>query len=159
MKRWESSETRFGKVSRRSEPCSRGKRPFKVSQTAVDVQILYGQCVNREETQNAFYRAVHHDPRTQYRSNRKNAMEKKTQKIKMPLLNKLSRSPRDSFESEPDSSQSQDDRLNSQKFSNDQKIARMARIWTIFRRNRSSRRDLYLFKNFRTNEKLLNRSN
>ena len=29
MKRWESSETRFGKVSRRSEPCSRGKRPFE----------------------------------------------------------------------------------------------------------------------------------
>ena len=32
MKRRESSETRFGKVSRRSEPSSRGKRPFKVSQ-------------------------------------------------------------------------------------------------------------------------------
>ena len=31
MKRWESSETRFGQVSRRSEPSSRGKRPFKVS--------------------------------------------------------------------------------------------------------------------------------
>ena len=30
MKRWESSETRFGQVSRRSEPSSRGKRPFKV---------------------------------------------------------------------------------------------------------------------------------
>ena len=28
----ESSETRFGKVSRRSEPSSRGKRPFKVSE-------------------------------------------------------------------------------------------------------------------------------
>ena len=31
IKCWESSETRFGKVSRRSEPSSRGKRPFKVS--------------------------------------------------------------------------------------------------------------------------------
>ena len=30
MKCWESSETRFGKVSGRSEPSSRGKRPFKV---------------------------------------------------------------------------------------------------------------------------------
>ena len=30
MKRWESSETRFGQVSRRSEPSSRGKRPFEV---------------------------------------------------------------------------------------------------------------------------------
>ena len=30
MKCWESSETRFGQVSRRSEPSSRGKRPFKV---------------------------------------------------------------------------------------------------------------------------------
>ena len=30
MKRWESSETRFGQVSRRSEPSSGGKRPFKV---------------------------------------------------------------------------------------------------------------------------------
>ena len=29
MKRRESSETRFGKVSRRSEPSSRGKRPFE----------------------------------------------------------------------------------------------------------------------------------
>ena len=32
MKRRESPETRFGKVSRRSEPSSRGKRPFKVSE-------------------------------------------------------------------------------------------------------------------------------
>ena len=31
MKRRESSETRFGKVSCQSEPCSRGKRPFEVS--------------------------------------------------------------------------------------------------------------------------------
>ena len=31
MKSCKSSETRFAKVSRRSEPCSRGKRPFKVS--------------------------------------------------------------------------------------------------------------------------------
>ena len=31
MKRWESSEKRFGKVSRQSEPSSRGKRPFEVS--------------------------------------------------------------------------------------------------------------------------------
>ena len=31
MKCWGSSETRFGKVSRRSEPSSRVKRPFKVS--------------------------------------------------------------------------------------------------------------------------------
>ena len=31
MKRRESPETRFGKVSRRSEPSSRGKRPFEVS--------------------------------------------------------------------------------------------------------------------------------
>ena len=31
MKRWKSSETRFGKFSRRSELCLRGKRPFKVS--------------------------------------------------------------------------------------------------------------------------------
>ena len=31
IKCWGSSETRFGKVSRRSEPSSRGKRPFKVS--------------------------------------------------------------------------------------------------------------------------------
>ena len=30
MKRRESSETRFPKVSRQSELCSRGKRPFKV---------------------------------------------------------------------------------------------------------------------------------
>ena len=30
MKCRESSETRFGQVSRRSEPSSRGKRPFKV---------------------------------------------------------------------------------------------------------------------------------
>ena len=29
MKRWESSETRFGKVWQDSEPCSRGKRQFK----------------------------------------------------------------------------------------------------------------------------------
>ena len=34
MKRWESSETRFGQVSRRSEPSSRGKWPFKVSEIA-----------------------------------------------------------------------------------------------------------------------------
>ena len=32
MKSCKSSETRFAKVSRRPEPCSRGKRPFKVSQ-------------------------------------------------------------------------------------------------------------------------------
>ena len=31
MKCRESSETRFGKVSRQSEPCSRGKRPFEIS--------------------------------------------------------------------------------------------------------------------------------
>ena len=30
IKCWESSETRFPKFSRRSEPCLRGKRPFKV---------------------------------------------------------------------------------------------------------------------------------
>ena len=30
MKRRELSETRFGQVSRPSEPCSRGKWPFKV---------------------------------------------------------------------------------------------------------------------------------
>ena len=30
MKCGESSETRFGKVSGRTEPCFRGKRPFKV---------------------------------------------------------------------------------------------------------------------------------
>ena len=36
MKRWESSETRFGRVSRRSEPCSRGKRPFEVSKNFRD---------------------------------------------------------------------------------------------------------------------------
>ena len=35
MKRRESSETRFGKVSWRSEPCLRGKRPFEISETAV----------------------------------------------------------------------------------------------------------------------------
>ena len=29
-KRWESSETRFGKVSGQTEPSSGGKRPFKV---------------------------------------------------------------------------------------------------------------------------------
>ena len=33
MKRWESSETRFGKVSCRLEPCWKGKQPFKVSKT------------------------------------------------------------------------------------------------------------------------------
>ena len=31
MKSCKSSETRFAKVSRRSEPCSGGKRPFEVS--------------------------------------------------------------------------------------------------------------------------------
>ena len=31
MKRWESFETRFLKVWRVCEPCSRGKRPFEVS--------------------------------------------------------------------------------------------------------------------------------
>ena len=31
MKNCKSSETRFAKVSRRSEPCSGGKRPFEVS--------------------------------------------------------------------------------------------------------------------------------
>ena len=31
MKTCKSPETRFPKVSRRSEPCSRGKRPFEVS--------------------------------------------------------------------------------------------------------------------------------
>ena len=31
MKTCKSLETRFPKVSRRSEPCSQGKRPFKVS--------------------------------------------------------------------------------------------------------------------------------
>ena len=30
LKCWGSSETRFGRVSCRSEPCLRGKRPFKV---------------------------------------------------------------------------------------------------------------------------------
>ena len=29
---WESSETRFPQVSNQTEPCSRGKRPFKVSE-------------------------------------------------------------------------------------------------------------------------------
>ena len=33
---WESSETRFRKVSRRSEPCSRGKRPFEVSKKKIE---------------------------------------------------------------------------------------------------------------------------
>ena len=31
IKSCKSSETHFAKVSRRSEPCSRGKRPFEVS--------------------------------------------------------------------------------------------------------------------------------
>ena len=34
MKRWESSETRFGQVWRQSEPSLRGKRPFEVSRIA-----------------------------------------------------------------------------------------------------------------------------
>ena len=37
MKCWESSETRFPKVSRRSEPSSGGKRPFKISDLAVRI--------------------------------------------------------------------------------------------------------------------------
>ena len=36
IKRRESSETRFGKVSRRSEPYSRRKCPFEVSETSAD---------------------------------------------------------------------------------------------------------------------------
>ena len=35
IKCWESSETCVGKVSRRSEPSSRGKRPFKVSKKLI----------------------------------------------------------------------------------------------------------------------------
>ena len=34
-----SSETRFGKVSRRSEPCLGGKRPFDVSKKFLGVEI------------------------------------------------------------------------------------------------------------------------
>ena len=36
MKCWESSETRFGQVSCRSEPCSGGKRPFEVSKKKIE---------------------------------------------------------------------------------------------------------------------------
>ena len=39
----------------------------------------------------------------------------KNEKLKMPLLGELSRSSRDSFESESDSKESRDDRLNSTK--------------------------------------------
>ena len=72
-------------------------------------------------------RAVHHDPRTQYRSNRKEyrtdrierllRFSRKSEKkiIKMPLLGELSRTSLDSFESESDSNKSWDDRLNSPK--------------------------------------------
>ena len=40
MKRWESSETRFGQGSRRSEPCSGGKRPFEVSKKKFEIREL-----------------------------------------------------------------------------------------------------------------------
>ena len=43
MKSCKSSETRFAKVSRRSEPCSRGKRPFKVSKKSKSAK-KYSKC-------------------------------------------------------------------------------------------------------------------
>ena len=65
-----------------------------------------------------FTRAVHHDPRTQYRSNRKkyriDRIEKR-KKAKTPLFGELSRSSRDSFESDSDSNESRDVRINSPK--------------------------------------------
>ena len=41
IKRWESSETRFPKFSRRSEACSGGKRPFKVSENFRDSRKFF----------------------------------------------------------------------------------------------------------------------
>ena len=51
MKSCKSSETRFAKVSRRSELCSRGKRPFKVSQKSFrgasrNRNIIHGYKIN-----------------------------------------------------------------------------------------------------------------
>ena len=42
MKHCKSPETRFAKVSRRSEPCSRGKRPFEVSKKKL--KFVTGDC-------------------------------------------------------------------------------------------------------------------
>ena len=68
-------------------------------------------------------RAVHNVPRTQYRSNRKEyridriesltrILPKKREILKTPLLGELSRTSRDSFESESDSNKYQNDRPN-----------------------------------------------
>ena len=44
MKCWESSETRFPKVWGRTEPCSRGKRPFKVRRKKTFLRFSLGFC-------------------------------------------------------------------------------------------------------------------
>ena len=43
MKCWDSSETRFGKVSGRTEPCLRGKRPFEAYEKNRNSQTSFGK--------------------------------------------------------------------------------------------------------------------
>ena len=45
MKRWESPETRFGKVSSRSEPYLRGKRPIKVCRSLYHLGVRRVLCI------------------------------------------------------------------------------------------------------------------
>ena len=92
--------------------------------------IEAGFCIKMPNTNSTTplceYRAVHHDPRTQYRSNRKEYrtdrierlpkfLRKNAKKINMPLFGELSQASLDSFESESDSNKSWEDRLNSPK--------------------------------------------
>ena len=58
-------------------------------------------------------RVVHHNARTQYRSNRNEYRIDRIEKRKIPLLKELSQTSLDSFESESDSKESRDVRLNS----------------------------------------------